>query len=267
MKSTTQTNKTNTALCGLLSGLALAAAFASITTPAHAGLLYGNGSNFSTTTTERWDTAIGGLGFNFAIEPNETREGQGLAIGNDGSVYLFAGDFGTNQKIVKYTPGGVRSIFATESQGFRGIHYIALDSTGSLYVAYGGTTTIMKYTPGGVGSVFANAGGGFIGTAPYGIAIDSADNVYVGDVTAGTIQKFSSSGLHLGLFASGLSTPCDMEFDGAGNLLVANAGANNIMTFTPGGVGSVFASASTQALAFDVAENVLYTIENGGLKK
>src|SRR5437016_4641687 len=40
---------------------------------------------------------------------------------------------------------------------------------------------------------------------PQGLAIDSAGNVYVSNVSSGTIEKFSPAGTDLGVFASGLT--------------------------------------------------------------
>src|ERR1700719_3118385 len=44
------------------------------------------------------------------------------------------------------------------------------------------------------------------------------------------------------VFASGLRAPRGLAFDTAGNLYVANYCGNTIEKFTPGGVGSVFAN-------------------------
>jgi sugar lactone lactonase YvrE len=67
------------------------------------------------------------------------------------------------------------------------------------------------------------------------------------------------------IFAStGLSSPRGLAFDAAGNLYVANVVSGTIEKFTPGGVGTVFASGLTNpnGLAFDKAGN-LYVANNG----
>jgi hypothetical protein len=44
------------------------------------------------------------------------------------------------------------------------------------------------------------------------------------------------------LFASGLSSPRALAFNNAGDLFVANGGANDILEITPNGTTSVFAT-------------------------
>jgi sugar lactone lactonase YvrE len=58
--------------------------------------------------------------------------------------------------IVKFTPGGTGSLFATT--GLNTPFGLAFDSTGDLYAANHDNNTIMRFTPDGVGSVFANTG-------------------------------------------------------------------------------------------------------------
>jgi sugar lactone lactonase YvrE len=113
----------------------------------------------------------------------------------------------------------------------------------------------MKYTPAGVGSVFATGFGG------NGLAIDSANNVYVG--AGNTIVKYTPGGVGSVFASTGLSGPEALAFDAAGNLYAANFSGNNIEKFTPGGVGSVFASNFNHpfGLAFDSAGN-LYSENN-----
>jgi len=79
-----------------------------------------------------------------------------------------------------------------------------------------------------------------------------------------TILKFAPDGSS-SVFASGLSAPEGLAFDGQGNLYVANYGSSTIMKFTPNGVGSVFASTGLLnpiALAIDKSGN-LYVSNEG----
>ncbi len=78
----------------------------------------------------------------------------------------------------------------------------------------------------------------------YGLAFDSAGNLYVSKFRTSTIEKFSSDGTNLAVFAStGLSSPHGMIFDRAGNLYVANNGNSTIEKFSSTGLDlGVFAS-------------------------
>ena len=62
-------------------------------------------------------------------------------------------------------------------------------------------------------------------------------------------------------FATGLASPLGLAFDDAGNLYVAENGANRIARITPAGGISVFATGITQpwCLAFDAFGNLLVT--------
>jgi DNA-binding beta-propeller fold protein YncE len=81
-----------------------------------------------------------------------------------------------------------------------------------------------------------------------GIAFDSPGNPYVANFYNNTIEKYSSTGADLGVFANmGLNEPIGLAFDSSGNLYVTNYGDNTIVEFANsiGGLsstGTVFAS-------------------------
>src|SRR5580700_3567419 len=104
----------------------------------------------------------------------------------------------------------------------------------------------------------------FAAVALFGNLTASADTVYVAYVSANTIEKFDlATGADLGAFAStglsepdglgsvfanaGLAVPFGLAADGAGNIYAGNTNSNQfapgyVQKFTPGGVGSFFAS-------------------------
>ncbi|NOS71008.1 MAG: hypothetical protein HOP33_13890 [Verrucomicrobia bacterium] len=86
-----------------------------------------------------------------------------------------------------------------------------------------------------------------------------ADTVYVSNAGNNTIKKFDlANGDYLGTFGNN-SDPYGLAFDGAGNLFVATGGYGiPIEKYTPGGVGSVFASGLSlvSGIAFDSAGNL-----------
>jgi sugar lactone lactonase YvrE len=138
----------------------------------------------------------------------------GIATDSAGNVYVA--DTG-NSTIRKITPAGMVSTFAgtagaigsadgTGSAARFDIPIgIATDSAGNVYVADQGNSTIRKITPNGMVSTLAGAAG-VVGSAdgvassarfnyPRGIAIDSADNLYVADTSNSTIRKITPAGL------------------------------------------------------------------------
>ena len=101
--------------------------------------------------------------------------------------------------VYKFTPTGVRTTFAS------GLNYpfaLAFDSRGNLFVADGGlrdTTLLLgaavyKFTPSGLRSTVASENDQ-VPVIPYGLAIDSADNLFVADGVSGSILKFTPSGV------------------------------------------------------------------------
>src|SRR5207248_587153 len=75
----------------------------------------------------------------------------------DSAGNLFVSNFGNNT-IEKFTPGGIRSVFA--SSGLSQPEGLAFDSSGNLYAANWNDNTIEKFTSQGVPSLFAS-------TSPY----------------------------------------------------------------------------------------------------
>ena len=149
-----------------------------------------------------------------------------------------------------------------------GIHQAAAQNQ-NLFVSCNGTNVI-EIAPGGAQSTFAS---GLIQAT--GVAIDSAGELFVGDIQAvvgnGVIYKYTPAGVR-STFASGLAEPTGLAFDNAGNLFVANGEGHNILEFTnnAGTLSSnvvIFASNlpfPTGGLAFNSAGNVFATVEDGG---
>ena len=91
-----------------------------------------------------------------------------------------------------------------------------------------------------------------------GLALDAANNFYSTDAFQSTITRTPSTGGNGTTFATGLTEPAGLAFDGAGNLYVSTG--NTIMKFgSAGGTGTVFASQGLdepEGLAFDSAGNL-----------
>jgi sugar lactone lactonase YvrE len=158
---------------------------------------------------------------------------QGIAVDRAGNVYVS--DI-KNKMIRKVTSDGVVSTFVDRVGG----EGVAIDSAGNLFVADG--ATIRKITPAGDVSTFAGTGGlghrDGVGTAaefysPLGIAVDTADNLYVTTYIA-NIRKITPAGVVSTFIPKGkLSRPAGIAVDTAGNLYVTHEYEANIVRITP----------------------------------
>ncbi len=145
---------------------------------------------------------------------------------------------------------------------------LAVDIAGNAYVMANddnsptGASTIFKFTPDGERIVF-----GSVPSQGWGLAFDSAGNLYAADGGDQTIYKFAPTGTRTVFagpseFAAGES-PVGLAFDSYGNLFVSietftDPAAGSIVYFSPTGVKSPFATGLTtpRGLAFDSSGNL-----------
>ena len=121
----------------------------------------------------------------------------------------------------------------------------------NLFVAT--SSSVIEITPGGAQTTFAS---GFVN--PWGLAFNSAGDLFVANVGTESIIKITPSGAQ-STFASGLglNESSGLAFNSAGDLFVGSGynGGGYIYEFTPGGLQSTFASGlnSPAGLAFNSA--------------
>ncbi len=151
---------------------------------------------------------------------------------------------------------------------------IAVGSSGNVYVADEGNDTIRKITPAGVVTTLAGSpgqtgsadgtGSAARFTFPSGIAVNAAGNVYVGDETdtireitpAGVVTTLAGDADHQGTTDGTGSTalfeqPAGLAVDAAGNVYVADIGADTIRKITPAGVVTTLAGSPGQTGSAD----------------
>jgi hypothetical protein len=118
---------------------------------------------------------------------------------------------------------------------------IALDSSGNIYVADTANHRVQKFSPSGTfilafGSPYGGASsaqGEF--NSPYGVAVDSSDNIYVTDYYNNRVQKFNSYGVFSSVIvSSGLYYPNGIALDSSGNIYVSD-NYNRIQKFDSSG--------------------------------
>jgi sugar lactone lactonase YvrE len=168
----------------------------------------------------------------------------GVAADVNGSVFIA--DFG-NGVIRKVDKSGIISTFAQEPVA--GVTFMTTDSAGNLYVADTNLCTIFKFGPDGTSSVVAGTEGqcGFnedgipatqaLLNGPYGVALDSKGNLYIGDSSNNRVRMVDTSGIIHTIAGNGtcgfsgdggpgtgamLCSPTGVAVDAKGNLYVAD---------------------------------------------
>lgn len=207
---------------------------------------------------------------------------RGVAFDSAGNLFVatsFVNGSASQGSVVKITPGGVQSTFATMDCCDTFPEGLAFDSAGNIFVnvlhdnppSGPPTFTIEKFTPDGVQSTFATPPG----AQGFGLAFDSAGNLYAGVNFAtedpAQIWKYLPDGTP-SVFATASSVSyffSDLTFDRFGNLFVSvgnGLGQCLILTYAPNGTESTFATGinSVRGLAFDNGGNLFLADVLGG---
>jgi sugar lactone lactonase YvrE len=172
---------------------------------------------------------------------------------------------------------------------FSNVVGVVHDSAGNMFVTDLDNHTIRKITPAGEVSTYAGAQGesgdtnGDALTArfnnPWGITIDSADNLYVAEVSSNTIRKITPAGV-VSLFAGSpdgltgtvdamgaaarFSSPAGLAIDAANNLYVADGNNHTIRKITPSGLVSTVAGlAGMSGIADGISINARFNTPLG----
>ena len=199
--------------------------------------------------------------------------GGGMAADRAGNVYVVDGS-----SIRKITPAGLVSTLAGKVFVFYGENFsadgtgatarfdapqgVAADGFGNIYVADTYNHTIRKVTQAGVVTTLAgtariggsanNSGAAARFNRPWGIATDTAGNVYVADTGNNVIRKITPAGGVSTLAgkpgvvgsadgsgaAASFNNPRAVAVDGAGNVYVADTSNSTVRKITPEGLVS-----------------------------
>jgi sugar lactone lactonase YvrE len=167
----------------------------------------------------------------------------GVALDPSGNIFISDT---SNAVIRKVDTAGTITTFAT-NPNFSDLLSIAIDAAGNLYVADDAVCVVWKITPGGASSVFAgvlnncnyNGDGIRANTAflnsPFGVALDSKGNLYIGDTLNNRVRKVNRSGL------------------------ISTIGGNGTCGFSgDGGLGTLAMICNPEGLAVDSGSNVYF---------
>ena len=178
----------------------------------------------------------------------------GVAVAPDGAVYVA--DAGMSQAIRRIAPDGTVTTLAGGARGFRNgprgeaafdtPSGLAVDSSGTIYVADTGNNAIRRITADGTVATVADESDGLAG--PIGIAIDGGGRLIVADTYHDRIIVLESDGSVRTLagastpgFIDGpgteasFDTPTGIAVDAAGNVFVADLGNGAVRVVTPAG--------------------------------
>lgn len=201
----------------------------------------------------------------------------GVAIDAQGNLYIAQAGEHRVRKVA--TNGNISTYAGTGEAGFGGDGGpatsarlnspagLAVDGVGNLYIADARNRRVRKVAPDGVISTIAgngmegNAGDGGPATlarlsAPWGLAIDAAGNLYFSDRDASVVRRVAPDGIistiagtgEMGFAGDGgpatlaqLNVPRGVTIDRDGNLLVADSLNHRVRIVRPGGTIATFA--------------------------
>lgn len=189
---------------------------------------------------ELLDGAFVAVGSGFASPQN-------VAVGPDEAVYVADP---VRQQIFEVARGGQVRPF---SAGFSEASDIAYDaSEGRLYVADYGSGSVYRVAPDGTATTLTTGLQGI-----WGIAVDSAHDVYVSD--SDTVRRITPAGV-VSTFGAGYKRPFYLAMDPSGNLLVVDQWAGCIWRVKPDGTktAAVTGLSYPAGVAADAQGNLYY---------
>ncbi|HEV2348299.1 MAG TPA: choice-of-anchor D domain-containing protein [Terriglobia bacterium] len=142
---------------------------------------------------------------------------------------------------------------------------------GELFFSLGNGTVLRETSTGSLIQIMDTGTGSYT----YGMAFDSARNLYVSDFGGDNVSKFSNTGAPLGFFGSGYGGGVeDVAFNSAGDLIAGSVdGDNTIRIFDPTGTPLAHYVAAPQNRGidwFDLASDqctLYYTSEGSSIKR
>ena len=201
---------------------------------------------------------------------------RGLAFDNGGNLFVATTTANPgghlSGKIWKFPPLGPETVLGNVAQSF--VQDVATDSAGNVFV--GAVILNNPHSPGTIYKFAADGTRSIFGSVPglFGLAFDSAGNLFAAALNDQTIYKFTPEGTRSIFVSSSAFTatqfPIGLAFDSADNLFVSTVGNSTeggaegdvILKFTPGGAESTFATdlGNPKGLTFDAQGNLFVVL-------
>ncbi|MGA3236246.1 MAG: hypothetical protein ABSG03_08085 [Bryobacteraceae bacterium] len=196
----------------------------------------------------------------------------GVAVDSAGNLYIADTD---NNRIRKVSNGVITTVAGNGFAGYSGDNgpatnarlagpwAVAVDSAGNLYIADSDNYCIRKVANGAIATVAGNGLAGFSGdngpaanaqlNNPYGVAVDSAGNLYIADTLNQRVRKVANgviatiagngtegySGDNGPATSAQLGTPLGIAVDSAGSLYIAERDNERIRKVVSGVIATV----------------------------
>ena len=190
---------------------------------------------------------------------------QALAVDNAGNLYVSATVVTAPpflNEIQVYAPGAATPTYSLTSLTSQASS-IAVDATGAVYALNGNNISV--FAPGATGNaapIRIIAGSLTQLNDASGIAVDSAQNIYVANTNSGNVLVFSSTETGnvapsriLAGTATGITTPVGLAVDSAGDIYIASfnqpSNSSLVLEFTPGATGNAAPTRTLTAVASD----------------
>ncbi len=220
-----------------------------------------------TITTVAGNGILGFSGDNGPATSAELSTPEGVATDSAGNIYI--GTVGDN-RVRRVSKGVITTVAGNGTRGFggdggaatsaqfNGPVGMAVDSTGNLYIADNGNNRIRKVSNGTITTVAGSGTRGFSGdngpataaqlNAPWGVAVDAAGNLFIGDTDNGCIREvsngaiitiagsevFSGTGDNGPATGAVLTVTMGIALGSAGKLYLTDTYNNRVRLLTPG---------------------------------
>jgi sugar lactone lactonase YvrE len=168
-----------------------------------------------------------------------------LTFDGAGNMYVAESSPSGPQRITKFTPEGMPSVYTNEADRPSGLAFHP--TSGDLYISEALSGQILRFTIGNESSVFA---AGL--ENPHGITFGPDSNLYVAEPSADRVSLVTPSG-EVSTFVSNLEIPRNVIFSGS-DLLVAT-GTSMVWRVTPGGAVSLHATGPSDSRGIGVASD------------